>query len=364
MMPAVFGRCRRLQMAKGTFGAFGKARLFLIGATIAALFVLMLPFPCRAFAKENSTTKTIKDVEPGGAYTFDLKIREALALQRDFGNPQYALQTIDDLLEKIEKKIKLSTKYTKQDVIEVLRTIDAVLREEGDFIYRKNILLIEGLNKQENGKRYADCDDFTSLYMVICERLELPLQPMYAPNHMFLECRLDDHSCFYWEPTVAVETNLGFYEEWLNIPKGSGYPKIMTEREFEALQLCNLGAAWYMKGDYVQAADSFRKAIHLNPLYAEAYNNLGVIYAKQGRYNQALEFYRKALVLYPRYAAAFTNIGVAFFRMNCFQDAIDSFDEAIAANPEHTKAYHYKLAVLFRKGERKEAFELLALLNH
>lgn len=362
-MPPVLRRIGRFRKAEGNFGVLRKAPAFLIGATIAVQFVLVLPFPSRAFAKDSSETKTTKEAELGGVSTFGLKVREALALQRDFGNPQYALKTIDDLLGKIKKKMKPLTKYTKQDVIEALRTIDAVLKEEGDFIYRKNILLIEGLNKQRNGKRYADCDDFTSLYLMICERIGLPLQPMYAPNHMFLECRLDDHSCFYWEPTAAVEKNLGFYIKWLNIPRGSDYPKTMTGREFEAIQICNLGAAWYGKGDYERAADFFERAIGLNPLYAEAYNNLGVIHAKQSRFDKALALYRKAVALNPGYATAYTNIGVAFFKMNRFQDAIDSFDDALAANPEHRKAYHYKLAVLLKKGMRKEALKLLALLN-
>lgn len=364
MMPAVLRNFRRHRKFARISEAVKITALFLCGALfLAHAFVVFLP-PQAVYAEDNATIKISRRMEPHSLMAFDKKIREALELQKDFGNPQHALQTIDDLLEKIEKKIKPLTKYTKQDVLETLKAIDAVLKGEGDFIYRKNILLIEGLKKQENGKRYADCDDFSSLYMVICERLGLSLQPVYAPNHMFLECRLDDQSCFYWEPAAAVETNLGFYKKWMNIPKGSGYPKIMSASEFEALQLCNLGAAWYEKGDYARAADSFKKAIDLNPLFPEAYNNLGVIYAKQGRYDQALELYRKALGFHPRYETAFTNIGVAYFRMDCFQDAIDSFDEAIAANPEHTKAYHYKLAVLLKKGKRKEALELLALLNH
>ena len=232
-----------------------------------------------------------------------------------------------------------------------------VLKEEGNFEYRENKLLIEGLKRQKNGKRFIDCDDYSFIYLAAGERLGLPLEPVYAPKHVFLMCRLNDSTRFYWEPTIAAEKDAGFYKDWLNIPEGSSYPKILSEKEFEAIQFCNLGVAWYEKGDYEKAVEYTEKAIRLSPNYAAAFNNLGVAHAKQGSFDLAMEYYKKATIIDPYYATAFSNTGVAFYKLSYLQKAVEYFDKAIEADPKYDRAYDYKIVTLMKKGERNKAFK-------
>ena len=329
------------------------------GVAIAEQALEVFLTPQVVYAEESHQQILPEQVNAGHQHKYEIKIRESLDLQKDFGNPASSFQTLDHLLGKIEKKIKPRSKYNKREAIKALKVISCVLKEEGNFEYRRNKLLIEGLKRQKNGKRFIDCDDYSSIYLVAGERLGLPLELVYAPKHVFLMCRLNDSTHFYWEPTIATEKDVGFYKDWLNIPEESDYPKILSEKEFEALQFCNLGVAWYEKGDYGKSIEYSKEAIRLNPNSAVAFNNLGVAYAKQGQSDKAMECYKRATSINPNYATAFSNTGVAFYRLGYFEKAVEYFEKAIEADPKYDRAYGYKVAVLMKKGERNKAFRFL-----
>ncbi|MCP5004829.1 MAG: tetratricopeptide repeat protein, partial [Planctomycetes bacterium] len=56
---------------------------------------------------------------------------------------------------------------------------------------------------------------------------------------------------------------------------------------------------------YVAALDSFHKALHIKPDYAETWNNLGNALKSLGKMENAIESYRKAISHKPDYAAAY-----------------------------------------------------------
>lgn len=347
-----------------TFEFLVKASVIITGVVIAEQALEIFSAPHVVYAEESNQERIRKKINIGHQYKYYLQIRKSLDLQKDFGNPSSALQTLDHLFGKIKTKIIPRSRYNKEEAVELLKVIGGVLREEGNFEYRKNNLLIEGLKKQKNGKRFIDCDDYSSLYLVAGERLGLSLKPVYASKHVFLLCRLNARTRFYWEPTLATEKDIGFYKNWLNITEGSGYPKILNENEFEAIQFCNLGVAWYEQGDYEKAVEYSKRAIRLNPKYAVAYNNLGVAYAKQGNLDKAIGCYKKATSINPDYATAFNNIGVAFYKLGYFEKAIKYFEKAIEVDPRYDRAYHYKITVLMKKGERNKALKFLNKIHY
>jgi len=350
--------CNSRKIAK-ILHATVKATAAVIGAVTAGLAIAVFLSPQAVYAKDSHQPKLVKQLKPGHQRRYDVKIRESLESQKEFGNPASALQTLDHLFDKIEMKIRPRTKYNKKEAIAALRVIDGVLKEEGKFEYRRNNLLIEGLKKRENGKRFIDCDDYSSIYLFAGERLGLSLEPVYVPKHVFLRCILDDYTSFYWEPTIASEKNADFYKDWLNIPSESSFPKILNEKEFEAIHFCNLGAAWYKKGDYAKVIEYSKRAIRLDPKYAVAFNNLGAAYAKQGNLNVAMECYKKATTINPNYATAFSNIGVAFYRLGYLMEAVEYFEKAIELDPKFDRAYDNKVAVLMEKGEHSRALNFV-----
>jgi tetratricopeptide (TPR) repeat protein len=120
---------------------------------------------------------------------------------------------------------------------------------------------------------------------------------------------------------------------------------------------CNLGAAFYSKGETEKALDCYEKAARLNPDNAEAHYNLGNIYLKQNRLTAAIASYENAIKARPTYTKAFSNMGVAFLQMGLPDKAIKQFRRAIAIEPNNIDA-HFNLAnVLADKGLIDEAID-------
>ena len=68
------------------------------------------------------------------------------------------------------------------------------------------------------------------------------------------------------------------------------------------------GMKYMEQQKYDSAIIQFRKAIQIDPKYAEAQNNLGVVYEKQGKTRSALAAYRKAVEIDPNLSEAKENL--------------------------------------------------------
>jgi Flp pilus assembly protein TadD len=125
----------------------------------------------------------------------------------------------------------------------------------------------------------------------------------------------------------------------------------------------------YDDGDFTLAELHNRKAIELNPQYAEAYNNLGVLLDKdESRWTEAEECYRKAIELNPQDADAYYNLGILLSKgENRQMQAEECYRKAIELNPEHSYAYN-NLGILLvidenRRTEAEECYRKAFELN-
>ena len=97
---------------------------------------------------------------------------------------------------------------------------------------------------------------------------------------------------------------------------------------------------------YGLAEKALRRAIALEPLYAEAYNHLGALFLESGRASDAVLEFTHALELRPNYADALNNLGNAHAAMREFDQAIECYQRAIAAFAGYVTArYNYALVL-------------------
>ena len=101
----------------------------------------------------------------------------------------------------------------------------------------------------------------------------------------------------------------------------------------------NLGVVLKNLGQLQEAELSCRKAIEIKPEFADAYSNLGNILKDIGQLKEAEISYRKAIEIKPEFADAYSNLGAVLNDLGKLQDAELSTRKAIEINPEFAKAY-------------------------
>jgi tetratricopeptide (TPR) repeat protein len=119
----------------------------------------------------------------------------------------------------------------------------------------------------------------------------------------------------------------------------------------------HLGHALAERREWREAEAHYAEAVRLNPRSAEAHNNWGALLADQKRYAEAEPHYVEALRLEPGYAEAKNNLGVAVMQRGDYARAAALFDEAIRLSPAYAEPYSNLGNLLTRQGKAAEAVE-------
>src|SRR5262249_4978569 len=106
-----------------------------------------------------------------------------------------------------------------------------------------------------------------------------------------------------------------------------------------------------------EAEVEFRKAVELDPNYAEAHHNLGLANAEQGRWDQAIAEYKKALSLpiYSTPEVAYYNLGRAYTQTGKPKEAEEALRTAIQLDSRLGAAYYQLGLVTYNAGRPDEA---------
>lgn len=113
------------------------------------------------------------------------------------------------------------------------------------------------------------------------------------------------------------------------------------------------------RGEQEQAEAAYRRAVELDPRYAEALVNLGAIVARAGRYDEAVRYYQRALEIDPRLNAARVNLGLAHYRAGRVSAAVDVFRTAHKADPTLLQVTQLLGLALAEAGNDAEAIPYL-----
>ena len=106
-----------------------------------------------------------------------------------------------------------------------------------------------------------------------------------------------------------------------------------------------------------EAIGSYRKAVLINPNYADTYNNMGVVLQDLGTLDEAIEAYKKALSIKPNFADAYNNLGIALKKQGKIDGALDAYTKVVSIKPNFADAHYNMGNALKDQGKFDEAIE-------
>jgi tetratricopeptide (TPR) repeat protein len=118
------------------------------------------------------------------------------------------------------------------------------------------------------------------------------------------------------------------------------------------------GAALERNGQFDRAVTAFKKAIELNPDYADAYNYLGFMYAdKKQNLEEAHDLIEKALAYEPENGAFLDSFGWVLFRLGKFDKALLYLQEAAKWTRDDAVIFDHMGDVYREMGKHVDALE-------
>jgi len=103
-------------------------------------------------------------------------------------------------------------------------------------------------------------------------------------------------------------------------------PNVRLESDF----FFYYGAACERNGEFERAVNLFKKAIELNPDYADAYNYLGYMYADKGiNLEESLKLIEKAISYEPNNGAFIDSLGWIYYRLGQYDRALLELQKAV-----------------------------------
>ena len=271
-------------------------------------------------------------------------------------------KTLDRLTESARQQLKGNP--SPKQTVEILRK---VIHKEGGYRYTDALdpagmpvnpaeLFLHGLLQTRRGY----CMNLSLLYLILGERLNLPLVGVPLPNHFFV--RYDSP-----EYRVNIEATEGgaaypdsFYEQRFGVTKDSQYFLTnLGKKQTLGAYFSNVGLVMYRAAKPQIAIFYLEQSANINPQSIDALNNLGNIYSELKQHDQSIHAYERALKADPGNFSTLFNLSLAYMETNAFEKAEETLLQVAQINPQYPLA-HEMLTRIYLK-QKKFASALLHL---
>ncbi len=251
-------------------------------------------------------------------------------------------KTLDQLTESARSQLKGNP--SPAQTVEILRK---VIHEEGRYHYTDALdpagmpinpaeLFLHGLLQTRRGY----CMNLSLLYLILGERLNLPLVGVPLPNHFFVR---------YYSPEyrVNIEATEGgtafpdsFYEQRFGAATGSQYfMSNLGKKKTLGAYFSNVGLVMYRADKPKIAIFYLEQSARINPQSIDALNNLGNIYSELKQHDKSIHAYERALKADPGNFSTLFNLGLAYMETGALEKAKVVLLQAAQINPRYHLAH-------------------------
>jgi len=133
-------------------------------------------------------------------------------------------------------------------------------------------------------------------------------------------------------------------------PKVEKYQVAVKAEPDSPVAHMKLGTAWLKAGDGAQAEVALRRAVELDPGYAEAWVNLGGVMLGRWEFEDCVEANGQALKSRPDLLEAHYNKGLGHLYLGQAEEMVECFRRVVELNPDHPGGnYHLAVGLLALK---------------
>jgi len=186
-------------------------------------------------------------------------------------------------------------------------------------------------------RKQGYCVGIVALFLVVAERLDLPVFAVATPSHVFL--RFDDGTTRINIETLQQGANIPDeqYTREQKIPEKSirrgVFMRNLATDEFLAQVHNNLGVIFSERKDFEKAAREYERALDLDSRLPAAYYNYGNDLLRTNEYRRAAHLFSKSLRLYPTDVWALNNRGLTYVKMGKPEKGRRDFEAALRLDP-------------------------------
>ncbi|MGZ8439804.1 MAG: tetratricopeptide repeat protein [Candidatus Deferrimicrobiaceae bacterium] len=242
---------------------------------------------------------------------------------------------VDKEITRLAEKIRPALR-DRSDPRAVIAALNRFLFVEEGFSYDRvsgntdNYLLDRVL-----GRKQGNCLGLTALYLLLAERLSLPLRGVYVPSHCFVRYEGDGVRINIETGEKGADRKDEIYSRDFGLTGRGPYLRSLGNKEMIAVYLKSLGASCSRKGMEDRALRLYREAAVFSPGLPDAYFNTGVSFQKKGLLDEAIGHYRRALEFDPDLAVARDNLGVALAKKGRYREALAEVRKAVGLTPRN-----------------------------
>ena len=263
--------------------------------------------------------------------------------------------TLDAFIDIAKERIPVKKEYSRDDVLEILSTIDGILQEL-KIPYQFTIYLHDGLEQ-----RIGDCDIFSYLYLAVGDALDLPIYAVLIPEHMFVRWELDNGSHINWETTQGKELPDFYYEDGFYVSRRAvDHGLFMRDLNDEELQALHHEVI----NELDKAIIEYSKRIRDNPKDINAYFRRGITERANRSDKQSINDFTKVIELDPELSEGYYERGLTYSMAEIYHSAIKDFSKALEFFPNNPvilqdRAVAYHLLGKTKKYEYLQQLETL-----
>lgn len=185
-------------------------------------------------------------------------------------------------------------------------------------------------------RRKGICMSLSLIYLIIAEKLNMPIYGVLIPGHMFVRYEQQGMSGINVETTHSGKEFYDYFSfsgiDILDKDKII-YGKLLNKKQIIAAYLNNIGLIYTFSNNLKKAKIIYNNVMQLMPDFPEVYNNLGYIYKIENDYEMAEKMFKKAIEIHPYNLFAVTNLGILYYEQKRLNKAEIYLKESLKINP-------------------------------